>query len=158
MQLRIEAQGKYLKKIIEEQQRLSGVVLPESPGIGSITPPTLASICPESDKTEPSTPAPTSESPFQDMPTHDDYRHFNGHSRDESISSHHEPLTPDSSGRDGSPFGSPKSELKNKRQRVESELSRGKQDLVLTHHILESSPGADFQHPGLMFPIGRGSL
>lgn len=157
LQLRIEAQGKYLKKIVEEQQRLSGV-LPESTGVGSITLPTLASLCPESDKTEPSTPAPTTEFPLQDKPTCDDYMHFNGHSRDESISSLHEPLTPDSSCRNGSPFGSPKSEHPNKRQRGEGELSHAKQDLLLTHHILESSSGSGFQHPGLMFLIDRDSL
>lgn len=45
LQLRIEAQGKYFKKIIEEQQRLSGVLskAPASDG-----------ICPESEnKTDP---------------------------------------------------------------------------------------------------------
>ncbi|KAG6385683.1 hypothetical protein SASPL_154519 [Salvia splendens] len=58
LQLRIEAQGKYLKKIIEEQQRLSGA-LPEEPA--------SEGICPDSEnKTDPGTPAATSEPPFAD--------------------------------------------------------------------------------------------
>nr|CAD1839315.1 unnamed protein product [Ananas comosus var. bracteatus] len=52
LQLRIEAQGKYLKKIIEEQQRLSGVLATSEADNPS-----------DPDKTEPSTPAPTSETP-----------------------------------------------------------------------------------------------
>ncbi|XP_078443777.1 myb family transcription factor PHL7-like [Wolffia australiana] len=54
LQLRIEAQGKYLKKIIEEQQRLSV-------GLGSeLSNDFPGHLFPE--KTDPSTPAPTSES------------------------------------------------------------------------------------------------
>lgn len=143
LQLRIEAQGKYLKKIIEEQQKLSGAVA-ESPDVVSIPAPISTGLCPESEKTDPSTPAPTSESPLQDNPMHDDYGLFD----------HQEPLTPDSGCHDRSPFVSPKSEHVNKRQKCEGELSSPKQDLVLTHRILESSSGPGFQHGGLMFPMG----
>lgn len=147
LQLRIEAQGKYLKKIVEEQQKINGV-LTESP------PPISTDPCPEPDKTYPSTPAPTSESPLQDKPMHDDYGLFNCDSHNESFPYGHEPLTPDSSCRHGSPFESPKSERANKRQRGE-----GEQDLVLTHRILESSSGPGFQH-GARFDlpaVGSGS-
>ena len=65
LQLRIEAQGKYLKKIIEEQQRLSGA-LGEVPGSG-VSALVSGDNGPESDnKTDPATPVPTSESPIQD--------------------------------------------------------------------------------------------
>ena len=138
-----------MKKIIEEQQRLSG-----SPGVGSIPPPTSTELSPESDKTDPSTPAPTSESPLQDKPIRDVDELFNGHSRNKSVSSLHEPLTPDSSGRNGSPFESPKSEPPNKRQQVEGEQGHAKRAFIFPHQILESSSGSGFQHPGLMFPMG----
>ncbi|GFS45670.1 myb-like HTH transcriptional regulator family protein [Actinidia rufa] len=47
MQLRAEVQGKYWKKIIEEQQRLGGV-LSEMPGSGASVP-ASGDNCPESD-------------------------------------------------------------------------------------------------------------
>ncbi|TVU09075.1 hypothetical protein EJB05_42515 [Eragrostis curvula] len=59
----LEAQGKYLQKIIEEQQRLTGVKS-ETPVAGaSVT--VSNEQFPDSERTEPSTPAPTSESPTQ---------------------------------------------------------------------------------------------
>lgn len=87
LQLRIEAQGKYLKKIIEEQQRLSGVLseAPVSDGIG-----------PESEnKTNPGTPAAISEPHFADK-FRKERNPDKSISVDESSSSQHEPQTPDS--------------------------------------------------------------
>lgn len=139
LQLRIEAQGKYLKKIIEEQQRLSGV-LSEAPGSGSSG---LASgDRPESDnKTDPATPPPTSESPRQDK-TAKELAPAKSHSIDESFSSHHEPLTPDSGCHIGPPTESPKGERSLNKQRV----CLGS-EMVLTHPILESSLNSSYQQP-----------
>ncbi|KAJ8531027.1 hypothetical protein K7X08_025758 [Anisodus acutangulus] len=65
LQLRIEAQGKSLKKIIEEQRRLSGV-LSEVP-VSGVTPSPAGDNGLDSDnRTDPGTPAPTSESPHID--------------------------------------------------------------------------------------------
>ncbi|KAJ8759687.1 hypothetical protein K2173_009785 [Erythroxylum novogranatense] len=137
LQLRIEAQGKYLKKIIEEQQRLSGV-LAENPGSG-VSGPGSGDNCPESDnKNDPPTPAPTSESPLQDK-TYKERTAAKSLSIDESFSSHHEPLTPDSRGNVGSPGESPKAERSMKRQRISTGSAYSKPDMVLTHQILESS-------------------
>ncbi|KAM7271675.1 hypothetical protein ACFE04_030889 [Oxalis oulophora] len=98
LQLRIEAQGKYLKKIIEEQQRLTGV-LREKDNI------------PEPDnKTDPATPAPTSECPLQDKAAKENAS-AKSLSIDGSFSSHHEPQTPES------PVVSPESERAMKKQR-----------------------------------------
>ncbi|WCJ34635.1 Myb family transcription factor PHL7 [Euphorbia peplus] len=132
LQLRIEAQGKYLKKIIEEQQRLSGV-LGEVPGAAS------GDNCPESDnKTDPATPAPTSESPIQDKAAKERAT-AKSLSMDESFSSRHEPLTPDSRCNAGSPTESPKGERSGKKQRVSMGTAYSKSDMVLTPQILESS-------------------
>ncbi|XP_058114589.1 myb family transcription factor PHL7 [Magnolia sinica] len=152
LQLRIEAQGKYLKKIIEEQQRRSGV-LSEAPGTGTPAP-ASGDQCPESDtKTDPSTPAPTSESPLQDKLAKE--RVAKGPnmtlSHNES-SSHHEPLTPDSGCRVASPAESPRGEWPVKRQR--STGTHSKPEIVLTHPILESSSSSGFRHPCSIFPIG----
>lgn len=87
LQLRIEAQGKYLKKIIEEQQRLSGV-LSEAPASDG--------ICPESEnKTDPGTPVAISEPHFVDKLAKE-CNPDKSASVDESFSSQHEPQTPDS--------------------------------------------------------------
>ncbi|XP_010942496.1 myb family transcription factor PHL7 isoform X2 [Elaeis guineensis] len=157
LQLRIEAQGKYLKKIIEEQQRLSGV-LAETPGV-SIPAPISGDHCLDSDKTDPSTPAPTSESPLQDKAASGDHGGtgglFKSLSRDDSFSSRREPLTPDSSCRAGSPE-SPRRERPIKRQRGASGPGNGKTELVLAHHILESSSGSEFHQPCPIFPAGGG--
>ncbi|EEF37204.1 transcription factor, putative [Ricinus communis] len=137
LQLRIEAQGKYLKKIIEEQQRLSGV-LGEVPGAVAAAP-VSGDNCPESDnKTDPATPAPTSESPIQDKAAKE-RAPAKSLSIDESFSSRHEPLTPDSRCNVGSPAESPKGERSMKKQRVCMGTSYGKSEMVLTHQILESS-------------------
>ncbi|XP_065855414.1 myb family transcription factor PHL7 isoform X2 [Euphorbia lathyris] len=137
LQLRIEAQGKYLKKIIEEQQRLSGV-LGEVPG-AAVSGPASGDNCPESDnKTDPATPAPTSESPIQDRAAKERAA-AKSLSMDESFSSHHEPLTPDSRCNVGSPAESPKGERSGKKQRVSMGTAYSKSDMVLTHQILESS-------------------
>lgn len=93
LQLRIEAQGKYLKKIIEEQQRLSGV-LSDSPGNG-VTANQLGDSCPESEnRNDPGTPTPTSESPVVDKPK--ECATAKSFSLDESFSSPQEPQTPES--------------------------------------------------------------
>ncbi|KAB5551445.1 hypothetical protein DKX38_008756 [Salix brachista] len=137
LQLRIEAQGKYLKKIIEEQQRLSGV-LEDVPGSG-IAAPVSGDNCPESDnKTDPATPAPTSESPLQDKAAKE-RAPAKSLSIDESFSSQHEPLTPDSRCNAGSPTESPRGERSMKKQRVSMGVTYGKPEMVLAHQILESS-------------------
>lgn len=174
LQLRIEAQGKYLKKIIEEQQRLSGV-LSETPGITGVPAPISSTggnhSLDSDEKTDPSTPAPTSESPLQDKPAaaaSGDRRTpgglFKSLSHDESFTSRHEPLTPDSSARNGSPSESPMHEQPIKKQRscISSNGNGGsghvKAEHVLAHHILESSSGSDFQQPCSIFPAGGGQF
>ncbi|XP_024021465.1 myb family transcription factor PHL7 isoform X2 [Morus notabilis] len=148
LQLRIEAQGKYLKKIIEEQQRLSGV-LSETPGT-ELSAPAVGDNHPESDKTEPATPAPTSEAPLQDK-TAKERTAAKSLSVDESLSSHHEPSTPDSSCHVGSPSESPNGGRSAKKQRVNTGGASGKPDLVLTHQILESSLNSSYQQPHTVF-------
>lgn len=94
LQLRIEAQGKYLKKIIEEQQRLSGV-LSDAPSAG-VTANQLGDNCPESEiRNDPGTPPPTSESPVMDKPSKERAA-AKSFSLDESFSSPQEPQTPES--------------------------------------------------------------
>ncbi|XP_074560606.1 myb family transcription factor PHL7-like isoform X2 [Curcuma longa] len=145
LQLRIEAQGKYLKKIIDEQQRLSGV-LAELPGSGN---PALASgdHYLDSEKTDPSTPAPTSESPDQDKAVGrgqgDTDGFYKSISCDDSFSSRREPLTPDSTYHISSPSASPKPESTSKRFQVGRITGHGKSELMIPH-ILESSSGSDF--------------
>ncbi|KAG6416397.1 hypothetical protein SASPL_123827 [Salvia splendens] len=149
LQLRIEAQGKYLKKIIEEQQRISGV-LSEAPGSGPSAPET-DDICPESDnKTDPATPAPTSESPFVDKPVnvHASAKSF---SLDESLSSHHdEPLTPDSGCHASSPVESPNGRPVKRKCRSNDALFT-KQEMASSHSILESSLNSPYQQPHSLF-------
>lgn len=148
LQLRIEAQGKYLKKIIEEQQRLSGV-LSEAPGSG-LSAPGIEDICPEADnKTDPATPAPTSESPFLDKPAKE-RTPAKSLSLDESFSSHHEPLTPDSGCHMTSPVESP-SGRPEKKLCSSADVSFSKPEISLTHSILESSLSPPYQQPHSLF-------
>ncbi|XP_010252934.1 PREDICTED: myb family transcription factor PHL7-like isoform X2 [Nelumbo nucifera] len=149
LQLRIEAQGKYLKKIIEEQQRLSGF-LGESNLM--IPPPISGSNFPESDKTDPSTPAPTSECPLQNKAAQE-CAPAKSLSCNESISSYHEPLTPDSVCHVTSPSESPKGERPLKQKRVGMDAVSAKPEMILTHQILESSLSSSFQQPCSGFPI-----
>lgn len=148
LQLRIEAQGKYLKKIIEEQQRLSGVIT-EVPGSG-VSVPVSGDNCLESDKTDPATPAPTSEGPLLDKAAKETAP-AKSLSIDESFSSHHEPLTPDSGCHVNSPDESPKGERSVKKQRVSIGAAYAKQEMVLTHQILESSLSSSFHQPHSVF-------
>lgn len=139
LQLRIEAQGKYLKKIIEEQQRLSGVIL-EAPGSGADAP-ISDGVCQEfENKTDPATPAPTSECPILEKAAKE-RTPAKSLSIDESFSSHHEPLTPDSGCNIGSQSDSPRGgQMETKKQRVSTEGGAySKPDKVLRHQILESS-------------------
>ncbi|KAL9451980.1 hypothetical protein AB3S75_007890 [Citrus x aurantiifolia] len=157
LQLRIEAQGKYLKKIIEEQQRLSGV-LTEAPGSGGSAP-ASGDNCQEPDKkTDPATPAPTSESPLQDKAAKE-HVPAKSLSLDESFSSQNEPLTPDSGCNISSPSQSPKGERSTKKQRVDMETAYAKPEMVLTHPILESSISSSYQQPQNVFdPSSRASV
>ncbi|KDO78615.1 hypothetical protein CISIN_1g020124mg [Citrus sinensis] len=157
LQLRIEAQGKYLKKIIEEQQRLSGV-LTEAPGSGGSAP-ASGDNCQEPDKkTDPATPAPTSESPLQDKAAKE-HVPAKSLSLDESFSSQNEPLTPDSGCNVSSPSQSPKGERSMKKQRVDMETAYAKPEMVLTHPILESSISSSYQQPQNVFdPSSRASV
>ena len=143
LQLRIEAQGKYLKKIIEEQQRISGV-LSEAPGSGASAPQT-DDVCPESDnKTDPTTPPPTSESPFVEPAN--EHASAKSFSLDESLSSHHEPQTPDSGCHASSPVQSPNGRPV-KRKCKSNDALFTKQEIASSHSILESSLNSPYQQP-----------
>ncbi|EYU33817.1 hypothetical protein ABFS82_08G157900 [Erythranthe guttata] len=147
LQLRIEAQGKYLKKIIEEQQRLAGG-LSEAPGSG-VPAPATDEICPESDnKTDPATPAATSEPPFLEIPIKERA------SIDESFSSHHEPLTPDSDCQVGPPLEI-ENERPTKRPRGSGDVAFTKSEIVQTHSILESSLSPPYQQQNSIFLTGE---
>lgn len=150
LQLRIEAQGKYLKKIIEEQQRIGGA-LAEVPGSGVVSAPN----CLDSEKTDPATPVPTSEAPLQDKATKD-RAPAKSLSLDDSFSSRHEPLTPDSGCHISSGTDSPKGERLVKKQRVSMGGSMGydNPEMVLTHQILESSLSSSYQQAHSLF-LGR---
>lgn len=152
LQLRIEAQGKYLKKIIEEQQRLNGV-LQDSPCSG-VDAPTSADGCQEHEnKTDPATPAPTSECPLLDKAAKE-RAPAKSLSIDESFSSHHEPLTPDSGCNAGSPIDSHGTERPLKKHRVNMEGAYSKSDMMLPHQILESSMPS-YQQPTNVFLTGE---
>ncbi|XP_060197965.1 myb family transcription factor PHL7-like isoform X2 [Lycium barbarum] len=142
LQLRIEAQGKYLKKIIEEQQRLNGV-LSEVP-VSGVTPSPAGDNGPDSDnRTDPGTPAPTSESPHIDKSVQE-----HALSIDQSFS---EPLTPDSGCRETSPINSPEDERSSKKQRVGTSASFTKADMLLPQQIVESSLSSPYEQPNPVF-------
>ncbi|KAL6639912.1 hypothetical protein ACP70R_022222 [Stipagrostis hirtigluma subsp. patula] len=140
LQLRIEAQGKYLQKIIEEQQRITGAGASRA---------ISGEQLPDSERTNPSTPGPTSESPLQAVPKDNGNRiePTKSHSHDNPLP-HGEPLTPDSNCRPGSPTLSPKHERPVKRQRgngTSDGTTFADDDFALPHSIFESSSGSDFQ-------------
>ncbi|KAF7151616.1 hypothetical protein RHSIM_Rhsim02G0087800 [Rhododendron simsii] len=149
LQLRIEAQGKYLKKIIEEQHRLSGV-LSEDPGSG-LSAPASNDNWPASDiKTDPATPAPTSETPLLDKNAKENAL-AKSISIDESFSSRHEPLTPDSGCHSSSPDESPKGVRSAKKQRVSMDAAYSIPETVLTQRILDSSCSPPYKQPHSLF-------
>lgn len=149
LQLRIEAQGKYLKKIIEEQQRLSGT-LAEVPGSGdSVSGPFMSDncLCPESTKSDPSTPAPTSESPLDK--NRKECAVAMTPSLDESPSQQ-DPLTPDSTCRDATSFEILNEERSVKKPGLMNGEAFSDQEMLFTQRILESSMTTSLQqgHPG----------
>ncbi|KAI3892658.1 hypothetical protein MKW92_025148 [Papaver armeniacum] len=153
LQLRIEAQGKYLKKIIEEQQRVGGA-LAEEPSSVIPTPAAAENFQESEDKTDPSTPAPTSESPIQTKVVQENVpNHPKSLTCNESSSSRHEPLTPDSGCRFGSPVESPKGQrwFNNLGPQITGPADR-KPEMFLTHQILESSSNSSYQQPCSVFP------
>lgn len=167
LQLRIEAQGKYLQKIIEEQQRLSGVLGGDLSAAGIVS--ASGDHSPEADdKTDPSTPAATSEAPpLQDKGTNESTKELTNCttkslSRDESFSSRHEPLTPDSGCHVSPSAECPAGERPVKKQRLAMPqavngsagqkrghqamgVSHSKPEVMLSHTILESSSALAFQ-------------
>ncbi|KAL3627198.1 Myb transcription factor phl7 [Castilleja foliolosa] len=149
LQLRIEAQGKYLKKIIEEQQRVSGV-LSEAPDSG-VSAPGPEDVGPNSNnKTDPPTTVPTSESlSFLDKPGKERVPP-KSLSLDESFSSHHEPLTPDSGCHGISTVESPSGRSR-KKLCGPTDLAFTKPEMIITHSILESSLSPPYQQPHTLF-------
>uniref|UniRef100_A0A0D9X6Z7 HTH myb-type domain-containing protein n=1 Tax=Leersia perrieri TaxID=77586 RepID=A0A0D9X6Z7_9ORYZ len=142
LQLRIEAQGKYLQKIIEEQQRVIGAGSSRA---------TSSEQLPDSERSNPPTPVPTSESPVQGaLPSKTNVNHVEptkSPSHDDPLP-RGEPLTPDSSCRPGSPIISPKHERAAKRQRgsdTGDDTAFADGQFILPHDIFESSTGSEFQ-------------
>uniref|UniRef100_A0A803M1G9 MYB-CC type transcription factor LHEQLE-containing domain-containing protein n=1 Tax=Chenopodium quinoa TaxID=63459 RepID=A0A803M1G9_CHEQI len=139
LQLRIEAQGKYLKKIIEEQQRLSGT-LAEVPG----------SEDSESIKSDPTTPAPTSESPLGKYSK--DCAVAKTTSLDESFSSQQEPLTPDSICHDATICENLNEERSVKQPCLtNNDEAFSNQEMFFTQQILESSMTPSLQQRNLIY-------
>ncbi|KAG6499095.1 hypothetical protein ZIOFF_038851 [Zingiber officinale] len=152
LQLRIEAQGKYLKKIIEEQQRLNGA-LAETPRAGrSTSAGSFSYDCSDVDKTDSSIPAPNSDPPTQDRDANDDHggtgEVLKSHSIANSFSS--KTLSTDSTACVSSPSKSSKHGRPIKRQRCSMSSGLAETELV-SHHILESSSGSDFQQQCSLF-------
>ncbi|KAK3133049.1 hypothetical protein QOZ80_6AG0531390 [Eleusine coracana subsp. coracana] len=151
LQLRIEAQGKYLQKIIEEQQRITGVKS-EMTVAGACVTVSSNEQFPDSERTEPSTPAPTSESPTQGASNRDNGARTEAPKspcHDDSLS-HHEPLTPDSNRQPGSPTASPNHDRAAKRQRS-SGTEFLETDFPLARHVFESSSGSEFQQYSMSY-------
>lgn len=153
LQLRIEAQGKYLQKIIEEQQRLTGVKSETPAGGASVT--VSSDQFPDSERTEPSTPAPASESPTQvgasNRDTGDRTEATKSTCHGDSLS-RNEPLTPDSNCQNGSPVASPNHERAAKRQRGSgTEFLDSEAEFSLPRHIFESSSGSEFQQYSMSY-------
>lgn len=143
LQLRIEAQGKYLKKIIEEQQRLGGVLV-ESPSS-------------ESDKkAEPATPVATSERPSL-LLNKGCSTEGKTLSIDDSLSSRQEPSTPDSSSWcNNLGFGAADSKETDRRPSKKPRMVVGKissEEEDVPQQILESSSG--MMPYGSVFPTNR---
>jgi hypothetical protein len=107
----------------------------------------------DSERTEPSTPAPTSESPTQGASNRDNGGRTEAPKspcHDDSLS-HHEPLAPDSNRQPASPTASPSHERAAKRQRGSgTEFSEG--DFPLAGHIFELSSGSEFQQYSMSYP------
>ncbi|KAL0328695.1 UNVERIFIED_CONTAM: Myb family transcription factor PHL7 [Sesamum calycinum] len=133
LKLQMEVQ-KRLHEQLEVQRQLQLRIEAQ----GKVPAPGTQDVCPESDnKTEPATPGPTSEPPFLDKPAKE-HIPAKSPSVDESFSSHHEPLTPDSGCHVTSSVDSP-SERPGKKQRGRTDVAFTKPEMVLTHSILESS-------------------
>ncbi|PIA46063.1 hypothetical protein AQUCO_01600381v1 [Aquilegia coerulea] len=141
LQLRIEAQGNYLKKILEEQQRLSGT-LAEPHGLNSPAPANNNSPALDN-KSDPSTPAPTSETPLDKGSKDSAPAKFPA--LDDTFASFHEPLTPDSSCQGGFSVESPKGGRSAKKQKRNMSTSHAQPQMAFQHQILESSLSTGFQ-------------
>ncbi|XP_042402170.1 myb family transcription factor PHL7-like [Zingiber officinale] len=152
LQLRIEAQGKYLKKIIEEQQRLNGALTETPRAGGSTSAGSFSYDCSDVDKTDSSIPAPNSDPPTQDRDANDDHggtgEVLKSHSIVNSFSS--KTLSTDSTACVSSPSKSSKHGRPIKRQRCSMSSGLAETELV-SHHILESSSGSDFQQQCTLF-------
>ncbi|EMS55922.1 Myb family transcription factor APL [Triticum urartu] len=158
LQLRIEAQGKYLQKIMEEQQRLSGVLCESGK-------PNALALAEEElhhdfSKTEPSTPVLTSEPSFRDKAvtasgdlegTDELLKVLSSH--DDCLSLDHELSTPDSSCVAGYLLNSPRD---SKRACISNSLGHGNSEFTLPHIIPESSSGSDLQLRSSVFSSGTG--
>lgn len=132
-----------MKKIIEEQQRLSGVLADGSD---------LGDNCPESDKkTDPATPAPTSECPLQEKASKD-HAPVKSLSIDESLSSHHEPQTPDSGCHVRPIAESPEGETPAKKQRLTKDAAYATEEMFPPHPILDSGLNSSYRqsHPAFL--------
>jgi len=104
---------------------------------------------PDSERTEPSTPAPTSKSPTKVVTSNRDTGErteaTKSTCRGDSLS-RHEPLTPDSNCQNGSPPASPNHERAAKRQRGSgNDFLDAEADFSLPRNIFESSSGSEFQ-------------
>lgn len=127
LQLRIEAQGKYLKKIIEEQQRLSGVL--------SETPASEDNCLESKNITDPVTPVPAFETPIMETAAKECVQVKN------TSVERGEPSTPDSGCHMDSPIENQLGERSMKKQRVGTSMSMS---MGLNHQILESSMRSPF--------------